>query len=137
MNIKYIENEKVETDELIALYNSVGWVAYTDNRKVMENILENSHWYLTVFHDEKLIGLLRVVGDGYSIVYIQDILVNPKYQRMGIGRYLMERTLEKFSNIRQTVLITDDEEKTKAFYNSVGLKPVEETYGKCFVKYNI
>lgn len=131
MKTKFLENNKIGIEELVELYNSVSWIAYRQNMEVMENILENSYWYMSAYYENKLIG------DGYSIMYIQDILVNPKYQRLGIGTNLIERALKKFENIRQNVLITDDEERTKKFYLSVGMVQIEETRGTCFVKYNI
>lgn len=137
MKTKFLENNKIGIEELVELYNSVSWIAYTQNMEVMENILENSYWYMSAYYENKLIGLIRVIGDGYSIMYIQDILVNPEYQRLGIGTNLIERALKKFKNIRQNVLITDDEERTKKFYLSVGMVQIEETRGTCFVKYNI
>lgn len=121
MKIKFLENNKIGIEELVELYNSVSWIAYTQNMEVMENILENSYWYMSAYYENKLIGLIRVIGDGYSIMYIQDILVNPEYQRLGIGTNLIERALKKFKNIRQNVLITDDEERTKKFYLPVGM----------------
>lgn len=32
-------------------------------------------YVLTAWSDDKLVGILRIVGDGYTIVYIQDLLV--------------------------------------------------------------
>ena len=77
-----------------------------------------------------------MVSDHASIVYIQDILVRPDYQRSGIGRKLMQSTLEEFDYIRQTVLMTDDSEETKAFYRSLGFISSNELGGLAFVKMN-
>ncbi|WP_419775479.1 GNAT family N-acetyltransferase [Ignavigranum ruoffiae] len=40
----------------------------------------------SVYEDQKLIALLRAVRDGQTIVFIQDLLVDPVYQGQGIGR---------------------------------------------------
>lgn len=133
--VTYHEKQTVELPELIDLYNSVGWTAYTDYPEKMEKLLPHSLWHLVARDDDTLVGLIRVVGDDASIVYIQDILVHPDYQRQGIGRELIQQVMERFRHIRQTVLITDDEPKTKAFYLSVGLKAIEDVGGACFVRY--
>ena len=39
--------------------------------------------------------MVRVVGDGASVILIQDLLVHPEYQRKGIGDQLMRAVLEK------------------------------------------
>lgn len=65
-------------------------------------------------------GLARLVGDGLTIVYVQDTLINPADQRRGIGRELLRRLLEPYADVRQKVLITDDEDAQRAFYESMG-----------------
>ena len=55
----------------------------------------------------KLVGVCRVLGDDASILYVQDILVDPDHQRRGIGRALLENVLDRYSHCRQKVLMTD------------------------------
>ena len=42
----------------------------------------------------RLIGSVRVLTDGYFFATIPEILVDPDYQRRGIGRELMNRALQ-------------------------------------------
>ncbi|HHT21383.1 MAG TPA: GNAT family N-acetyltransferase [Tissierellia bacterium] len=135
--ITYHSNYPVDVLDLTTLYNSVLWTAYTDYPDKMAQLLPGSLWYLAALDDEKLVGMLRVVGDDCSIVYIQDICVDPAYQRQGIGTELVRRALDRYSHIRQTVLVTDNDPATKAFYQSVGMSPIEETGGVCFVRYRL
>lgn len=74
---------------------------------------------LLVIEDEQVIGVLRSVGDNSSIVFIQDILVLPEFQRKGIGRNLLTRALDYFKDVYQLHLLTGNEEKT---YESIGMK---------------
>jgi len=41
--------------------------------------------------DGKLIGMARVVGDGFMYFYIQDVIIDPDYQGRGIGHAIMTR----------------------------------------------
>lgn len=41
----------------------------------------------------RLVGVVRVLSDGYTFSAIADILVDPDYQRLGIGRALMQHAL--------------------------------------------
>ena len=70
--------------------------------------------------------LLRAVGDGCTVVLVQDLLVRPDHQRRGIGTALMQAALERFRSVRQVQLLTDDTEKTKGFYRSLGLLTLPE-----------
>lgn len=132
--IKYKENNPIDIDVLTALYKSVGWTAYSDDSEIMEGILPGAHFYISAWSGEKLIGLIRTVGDGAYILYIQDILVYPGYQRSGIGSMLMKQTLKKAEKMKQIILTTDNTEKTKSFYRSLGFHTIEETGAVSFIK---
>jgi ribosomal protein S18 acetylase RimI-like enzyme len=74
------------------------------------------------------------VGDGLTIIYIQDILVLKAYKRKGIGKKLMNRVLERFVSVRQKVLLTDDNEETRGFYESLGFESCDKGQLVSFVK---
>ena len=134
--IRYLENNPIPTDSLTALYNSVGWSGYTDHPNKMDRLLAGSLWYLSAYHDERLVGLVRVIGDDCSIAYIQDLLVDPAYQRQGIGTALIQAALARFASIRQIVLLTDDTAQTSAFYESMGMQRATDLNCLCYVRYN-
>ena len=119
--IGYKINDVVSFEEIFPLYEAVGWTNYTSNPTMLQNALEHSLFLISARDEEgNLIGFLRAVGDGYSIIYIQDIIVLPEYQRQGIGTQLLRQTLEHFKEVYQMILTTDSELKTIAFYESNG-----------------
>lgn len=136
MNINYVENGDYEIKELIELYTKIGWIAYTKNPEKLAKAYKNSLFNIGAFHEDKLIGLIRVIGDDASIIYIQDILVDDNYQGIGIGSHLLNSILKRFSHIRQIVLVTDDTVKTKSFYEKNGMSAVNYFDGVAFAKYN-
>ena len=127
--IGYKTNDAISFEEIFPLYGAVGWTNYTTNPTMLKNALEQSLFILTAREEDgKLIGFLRAVGDGYSIVYIQDIIVLPEYQRQGIGTQLLRQTLEHFKEVYQMILTTDSELKTIAFYEANGFTALSK-YG--------
>jgi acetyltransferase, GNAT family len=119
--IGYKKNDTISFEEIFPLYEAVGWTNYTSNPTMLKNALEHSLFLISARDEEgNLIGFLRAVGDGFSIVYIQDIIVLPEYQRQGIGTQLLRQTLEYFKEVYQMILTTDSELKTLAFYESNG-----------------
>lgn len=113
-------------DKIINLYDNVGWKVYTDKAKLLKKAIDNSLKVWTVWKENELIGLARVIGDDSTIIYIQDILVLQAFQNMGIGSRLLETILENYKDIRQIVLLTDITDKTIGFYEKNGLKKVSE-----------
>ncbi|MBZ6527810.1 GNAT family N-acetyltransferase [Aerococcaceae bacterium DSM 111021] len=119
--IEYNRNQSITHEALLNLYESVGWSAYTKDNTDLTSLLKGARHYLAAWDDDRLIGLIRVVGDGVYIAYIQDILVHPDYHRQGIGRQLMEQMLNEISYAKQIILTTEDTPKTKAFYQTMGM----------------
>lgn len=123
-----------DLDTLLNLYYSVGWTNYTDKPEMLKKAYENSLLTLGAYDGDKLVGVIRTVGDGFSIVFIQDILVFPEYQRRGIGTRLIREILERFSSVYQINLMTDNTPKTVSFYQSVGFVKVDDMGGCAFTK---
>ena len=128
---EYTEYNEVE---ILNLYTSVGWTNYTDKPNMIENAYKNSLKIIGAYVDQKLVGIIRVVGDGYSIIYIQDILILPEYQHHGIGTALINKVLEIYKTVYQKTLMTDDTEKTIQFYKSVGFEMDTEIGCRAFTK---
>ena len=120
--MEIIEYRTYREEEILPLYASVGWTAYTDAPDVLHRGFERSLLTFAAYEGETLVGLARAVGDGETIVLMQDLLVFPQYQRRGIGTALMRAMMERFANVRQFQLLTDDTEKTLAFNRSLGLR---------------
>ena len=119
--IRTVENPIVTLEDVLPLYEAVGWTNYTTKPEMLKAAFENSLHVIGAFNkDEKMIGVLRGVGDGASILFIQDILVYPEYQHQGIGTKLLQQTLEKYKNVYQIQLTTDNSMKTISFYESNG-----------------
>lgn len=134
MNIVYREEKEIKRDSLLNLYNDAKWYSYTRDIEKLEKGIENSLYVLTARDEEFLVGLLRIVGDGTTIVYIQDILVLSAYKRQKIGSQLIELSLSKFSDVRQKVLLTDDTKETREFYESLGFTSCDKGELVSFVK---
>lgn len=134
MNLTIKDYNKYNSEEILELYKSVGWCSYTNRPDMLRNSFEHSLKILGAHDGEKLIGIIRAVGDGYSILFIQDILVLPEYQRKGIGKKLLEEMLSIYPEVYQIQLATDSTEKTVLFYKSCGFLPYSEIGCEGFMK---
>ena len=119
MNYTIKEYDCYNEEDILPLYKSVGWVNYTKNPGMLKEAYRHSLKIFAAFLDEKPIGVIRVVGDGLSVVLVQDLLIYPEYQRKGIGTALLRKVMEEYSQVYQLHLLTDNTEKTIAFYKSL------------------
>lgn len=124
MEIREYKNFRL--DEIVNLYRSVGWTNYQERSYILEQAYAGSLCVLGAFESDQLVGIIRAVGDGQTIVFVQDIIVLPEYQRKGIGTKLLKTLMEKYRDVYQMELLTDNTERTKAFYRSVGFTASDE-----------
>lgn len=137
MNIVIREYIDFDMKQILELYDSVGWGNYTNNPPMLESAIQHSLKVVAAFIDEKLVGILRAVGDGYSIIYIQDIIVLPQYQRKGLGKSLVEKIDDLYPQVYQKLLLTDNRPTSIKFYENCGFSLSDEFQCVAFVKFSI
>ena len=100
MNVQYqIKENKLSPEDYLELRKSLKWEVYP--LIDVKSSLCNSLYTVSVYADEVIIGAGRIVGDGKICFYIQDIMVHPQYQNIGIGSCIMNsimRYLYKYAS---------------------------------------
>lgn len=120
--IKITKETSVSINDVLHLYQAVGWTNYTNQPQMLEQSLAHSLATYLARDDEEIVGVVRLIGDGFSSVFVQDLIVLPSYQRQGIGSALMKKALGDFKDAYQVQLATDESEKTLGFYRSLGFE---------------
>ena len=120
--IKITKETSVSIDDVLPLYQAVGWTNYTNQPQMLEKALSHSLATYLARDGEKIVGLVRLVGDGFSSVFVQDLIVLPSYQRQGIGSNLMKEALADYKDAYQIQLATEQTEKNLGFYRSLGFE---------------
>ena len=126
MNIRIEPYIHYNDAEISGLYSSVGWTSYLRRGELLREAYAGSLLTLAAYDEERLCGIVRGVGDGVSILYVQDLLVLPGYQRRGIGSMLLEQMLAAFPDVNQAVLLTDDTDAAACFYEKAGFRKANE-----------
>ena len=133
MTIIFKENQHLPEKAVHALYDSVGWSAYTKDMEKLLRGIRNS-FTITAYKEQELIGLVRYITDEETILFVQDLLVKPDFQRQGVGGELLDRVLNKHPEVNQNLLLTDRTENTISFYKRQGFKMAEDLEAAAFVK---
>lgn len=134
MEIKH--NNDLTIDEVFKLYDSNGWTAYAEDKEKLMRAIKNSYT-ISAYIDGELVGMVRAVTDHETILYVQDILIEPRLQRQGIGSVLMNEMMETFSGIRQKMLLTDETPKTRGFYESLGYTSCDKGIVTAFMNFKL
>ena len=120
--IKITKETSVSLDDVLHLYQAVGWTNYTNQPQMLAQALTHSLAIYLARDGEKIVGLVRLIGDDFSLVFVQNLIVLPSYQRQGIGSALMKQALADYKDVYQVQLATDESEKTLGFYRSLGFE---------------
>lgn len=134
--IEYKKNVIPDQSQAEALYLDADRSKCTGDARTLMSAIRNSRNVYTAYDGQRLVGLLRTLSDGLTMLYIQEILVMKSHQHQGIGRRLLQLALEDAKEIRHKVLITDNDEESINYYRACGFAPVEERYLAAMVKLN-
>ena len=118
-----LDSQNLDTsifEQILELYRSVNWLNYTNQPNMLKNALKHSLCNIVVSESSRIVGIIRVVGDGHSIIYVQDLIVHPDFQRQGIGKALLNAIDLQYPEVYQKVLLTDASATNALFYESCG-----------------
>ena len=93
----YTEEKKFTKEQVQQLFLAVNWVSGKYPERLYKALMKSST-VLTVWDDEKLVGLTRVLDDTEMLSQIHYVLVHPDYQGKGIAGSMIERIKEKYRN---------------------------------------
>jgi GNAT superfamily N-acetyltransferase len=79
--------------QLLALRQAVGWKNPRSPGDLQAG-LDGSLFAVCAYFGRELVGTARVVGDGRTVFYIQDVVVLPEHQGKGVGKAMMERVMK-------------------------------------------
>ena len=125
--ILYHTDKKVDYDKLKELFNQVGWNDKTDNINRLKDMVENSQIVVTAWDQEIMIGFARCTTDYVFNGQINNVVIDSKYRRKGIGKVLINMILD--SNKQVTYILRGDME-SEEFYRDLGFKdgPISLVY---------
>ena len=124
MQIDIILNGSIEEEEVLTLYRANKWFS-AEKPEALLAALRNSHTLVVARHKGKLVGLANAISDGYLVVYYPHMLVDPAYQRRGVGRKIMEAMQSVYGSFHQQMLTADGD--AVEFYKSLGFERAGKT----------
>jgi GNAT superfamily N-acetyltransferase len=113
--------------EIANLYRAGGWWKEEYDKKELPRLIRGSFLF-AVAVDRKTghaVGMGRVISDGVSDGYIQDLVVLPEYRKTGIGAQIVATLVKKCleQGISWIGLIAEPD--TEKFYLPFGFQPME------------
>ncbi len=92
--ISYTIEHPTKFNELLALYESLGWNSLKLTVNELEQMCKQSWYVIYVFKEKQLIGMGRVISDGVITGVICGVCVLPEYQSIGIEKEIVGRLIQ-------------------------------------------
>ncbi len=123
MPIVYREGHDVPLEQLVALFNSVGWQARTADRDRLRQQVAGAMFVVSAWDGDLLAGFARAISDGATNAYISTVAVLPAYQGQGIGRELIHRLTSGREGI---LFVLHARPQVQPFYLKCGFEHAED-----------
>lgn len=111
---------KIDWNLIPEILKSVG-LAY-EKPEIHKKAFEASHTVIFIYQDSRLIGFGRAISDGAYQAAVYDIAVVPEFQKMGIGKMIMEKIMERLSGCNVILYAALGKEE---FYQKLGWRKMK------------
>jgi aralkylamine N-acetyltransferase len=123
-------------EEVVELYKSAGWWQESpESRAVIPLMIRGSfHFMVARSIEGRIVGMARVISDGFSDAYIQDVVVLPEFRGRGVGKELVRRLIQHCVSRKIAWIGLVAEPGTQEIYENLGFRPLIDyrpmLYGK-------
>jgi len=126
MKIQYKINSPLKTEDIIEVFKSSGIVRPVDDPKRIKAMFDNSNLVISAWNGIELIGIARSLTDYNYCCYLSDLAIKQEYQKTGIGKALIEYTLQTIGE--QTMLLLLSAAPALEYYPKVGFEKAENGF---------
>ncbi|MBO1514407.1 GNAT family N-acetyltransferase [Metabacillus bambusae] len=94
----YISDNLPTFEQFVNLHEASGLIkskkgCYT--REQLYQAANNSWYHISIYDQDQLIAFGRMISDGVYQALICDVMVDPSYQKQGLGKQIIEELLSK------------------------------------------
>jgi len=122
INIKFVKSWP--SVEIVNLYMAGGWWKDSYDSSKLPALINGSYAFAVVINSSsgKAIGMGRILSDGISDAYLQDLIILPEYRKQGLGQKLVRVLIDRCRSqgIHWIGLIAEPGQNE--FYESLGFK---------------
>jgi len=98
----------------------------TYTREQLYQAAENSWYHVSIYDNEELIAFGRMISDGIYQALICDVMVDPSYQKQGLGKMVIEALLTKCKDSGIQSIQLFSAKGKQEFYKKLGFEAREQ-----------
>lgn len=118
--VRFVEGYSPEwIDQILAIHNKTEMKRSESKKQVINDAFQASFLVVTAWIGERLIACGRMISDGNMYSAIFDVVVDPEFQKLGLGRQVMEKLIGK---VPHTCIHLTSTFGNEPFYQKIGFK---------------
>lgn len=127
-NIEIKIVNKWPSDQIIDLYKAGGWWKESYDPSGIEPLIKGSFVFAIIFDKQKniAVGMGRIISDGVSDAYLQDIILLPEYRGKRLGKKLVNFLINHCKSKGITWIALIAEPNQDEFYKPSGFKTMND-----------
>lgn len=116
-----------DEEEIAALYKAGGWWKEEYNTKDLPHLILGSFAFAVATEGKtgRAVGMGRVIADGVSDGYIQDLVILPEFRKSGVGKRIVSALVDRCLQCGITWIGLIAEPETEKFYRQLGFQLME------------
>lgn len=109
----FFEEKKKDlpVDQVRFLFMAAGWIRGAETQETVSDFnlpFINSTLVISAWHEERLVGVVRVLSDKIIRSVLYDLVVDPEFRCRGIGKELLKRSVRTFPDTEWIVQTNDE-----------------------------
>jgi ribosomal protein S18 acetylase RimI-like enzyme len=118
----YLEDAALTAQEAINLYvrSTLGERRPIQSKETFEAMLRHADITITAWDGYTLVGIARTLTEFAYVAYLADLAVDQAYQRLGIGKNLIQETQSRLGSQCMIVLLAAP--KANEYYEHIGFE---------------
>lgn len=115
-----------QEDPIEELYRAGGWWKKGMDKRRLNELIRGSFLFAVAIDisTRKTVGMGRVISDGISDAYFQDIVVLPECRGKGVGRMIINALLDECLTRKISWIALIAEPNSGDFYGDLGFRPM-------------
>lgn len=126
MAIVYKYNEPVKAEDAIEVFRKSGLTRPLEQKDRIQKMLDQANLVITAWDDDRVVGIARGVTDYSYCCYLSELAVDRDYQKVGIGKELLQRVKEAIGDEVSLLLLATPE--AMGYYPKVGFDKIENGF---------
>lgn len=120
VKIIYSNEKSFTAGKAEKLFKSVNWISANYPERLFKALCGCDTLY-TAWDGDRLVGLINAIDDGELTAYVHYLVVDPEYQKSGIGKALLQMVKEKYKDFLYLLLVAENPSLVD-YYESCGFE---------------